>query len=78
MWRTKYGRYDVCFHFPEWYRMTQTEVDKLFSYILEASCAEEARLFRKLDCSAFCRELLCYFCGKFSPPSQSNDCVSDL
>ncbi|MEW8544942.1 MAG: hypothetical protein AB2693_15560 [Candidatus Thiodiazotropha sp.] len=55
------------FDIPKWYgpHMSKEEEQKLFRLIQEASCPQEARLFRKLDCSAFCVEEKCYFCGDF-------------
>ena len=50
------------FNIPDWYIMSDTEVKRLFRYILESTCPQEARLFRFLDCSAFCTVDTCYFC----------------
>ena len=49
---------------PEWYEqlMTKEEERKLLGYVMEASCVMEARLFRLLDCSAYCVESKCFFC----------------
>ena len=51
------------FIIPDWYEISKFEMDKLYAYLLEASSAEEANWFRFLDCSAFCREELCFFCS---------------
>lgn len=48
------------FHIPDWYEFSDFELRKLYSYIKEASCPQEARLFRILDCSAFCYEDKCF------------------
>ena len=40
--------------------MSKFEEEKLFKLIEEAMCAPEARLYRMLDCSAFCNELMCF------------------
>ena len=55
------------FKIPKWYGkiMSKFEEEKLFKLIEEASCAADARLYRMLDCSAFCNERRCYFCGNF-------------
>ena len=52
------------FVIPTTYEFSKTERERLYQYIQEASCHEEARLYRKLDCSAFCRIKYCYFCLK--------------
>lgn len=57
------------FNIPDWYVMCESEKEKLFRYIQEANCAQEARLFRILDCSAFCVEEKCFFCGGFAKQS---------
>lgn len=52
------------FLLPDWYVMSEVEEEKLIRYTEEASFAEEARVFRALDCSAFCvNEELCFFCS---------------
>ena len=55
------------FQIPSWYGeiISKQEKKKLWNCIMEASNAKEARLFRVLDCSAFCIEKKCYFCGEF-------------
>ena len=60
------------FEIPEWYEIKDVELRKLLDLIKEASCEQEARLFRMLDCSAFCDEENCYFCGDFSRRSGSH------
>ena len=52
------------FEIPEWYDISDVELRK--DLIKETSCAQETRLFRMLDCSAFCDEENCYFCGDCS------------
>ena len=54
------------FEIPEWYEIKDVELRKLLDLTKEGSCEQEARLFRMLDCSAFCDEENCYFCGDFS------------
>ena len=54
------------FEIPDWYLMSEREKDKLYSYVREAACVQEARLFRMLDCSAYCVEELCFLCGNFA------------
>lgn len=54
------------FRIPVWYEMSDFEQEKLYKYIKEASCPQEARLYRMLDCSAFCVEEKCFFCGEFA------------
>ena len=52
------------FRIPEWYLMTEKEENKLFKYIMDTQGNEnQARLFRAMDCSAFCDEQYCYFCA---------------
>lgn len=58
------------FEIPDLYQMPKGEKDKLYSYVIEATCAQEARLFRMLDCSAYCVEEQCFFCGNFSQQYQ--------
>ena len=60
------------FEIPEWYEIKDVELRKLLDLIKEASCEQEARLFRMLDCSAFCDEENCYFCRDFSRHSGSH------
>ena len=52
------------FDIPAWYEhmMSSEEEKKLIKYVMEASCVMEARLYRILDCSAFCMEKFCFFC----------------
>ena len=57
------------FEIPEWYDISDVELRKLLDLVKEASCA---RLFRLLDCSTFCDEENCYFCGDFSHRSGSH------
>ena len=45
--------------------MTKLEEDKLFKLIEEAYCAADARLYRIMECSAFCVESKGCFCGGF-------------
>ena len=54
------------FDIPKWYGkiMSKCEEEKLSKLIRESSCHADARLHRMLDCSAFCIEDKCYFCGK--------------
>ena len=52
------------FNIPDWYKFSEFELEKLFNYTKEASSAEEARWFRFLDCTAFCYEDKCFFCGE--------------
>ena len=54
------------FSIPEWYEMSDFEMKKLISIIKEASTFQEAQWYRFLDCSAFCVEEKCFFCGEFS------------
>ena len=54
----------IVFGIPESYEMSEFERKKLYNYVQEARSAQEARLFRILDCSAFCNEDKCYFCGE--------------
>lgn len=51
------------FDIPNAYVMSLSEEKRLYAYILETTCKEEANWFRLLDCSAFCREEDCYFCS---------------
>ena len=51
--------------------MSKVEENRLYSYILEASSANEANWFRFLDCAAFCRGELRYFCSKDAEGSHS-------
>lgn len=53
----------LIFGTPESYAMSKFEEDKLFSYLLEATSPQEAHWLRFLDCTAFCREELCFFCS---------------
>lgn len=56
------------FEIPSWYGkvMSQEEKTKLWNCIKEATCVEDARLNRVLDCSAYCVEEKCFFCGSFA------------
>ena len=56
------------FKIPQWYGdiMCQEEKEKLWNCIKEATCAKDARFLRVLDCSAYCVEGKCYFCGEFA------------
>ena len=58
------------FQIPAWYEMSEFELNKLYSYIKEATCAQEAQWYRFLDCTAFCVEDKCFFCGEHSEPRQ--------
>ena len=49
------------FGIPEWYLLTEKEEDKLFKYIIKTRNEDEARLFRAMDCSAYCDEQFCFF-----------------
>ena len=60
------------FEIPEWYDISDAELRKLLDLVKEASCAQEARLFRLLDYSAFCDEENCYLHGDFSRRSGSH------
>ena len=42
------------------YILSKSEKKRLFTYVQEASSPEEARLYRLLDCSAFCEDD-CFF-----------------
>ena len=50
------------FAIPEWYPMSDSELKKLVQNITEATCPQEARLYRILDCSAYCNGKDCFFC----------------
>ena len=52
------------FNIPTWYKFSDSELKKLYSYVKEASSIEEAQWFRFLDCAAFCNEDKCFFCGE--------------
>ena len=54
---------------PEWHEISDVETSKLVNLIKEASCEQEARLFRMLECSAYYDEEKGYFCGDFSQQS---------
>lgn len=62
----------VVYDIPDWYILSKEEESKLIGYLTEATCFQEARFFRFLDCSAFCVESQCFFCGDHSPP-QNNE-----
>ena len=49
------------FNIPTWYKFSDSELRKLYSYVKEASSIEEAQWFRFLDCAAFCNEDKCFF-----------------
>ena len=51
------------FLIPDWYIISAAELSRLFSYCIEASSADQANLFRELDCSAIYDERSCYFCS---------------
>ena len=38
------------------YILSKSEKKRLLAYVQEASCPEDARLYRLLDCSAFCED----------------------
>ena len=44
--------------------LSKIENERLYQYIQEASCYKADRLYRNLDCSAFCRIKDCHFCLK--------------
>lgn len=62
------------FGIPDRYVMSDIEEEKLFQLVCEASTRREARLYRMLDCSAFCREKLCYFCS--NPDKWCAECLA--
>lgn len=51
------------FAIPDWYLLSEKEENKLMNYIRDARNAQEARLHRFIDCSAFCDEQFCFFCS---------------
>ena len=53
----------LIFKIPETYVMSRFEEEKLYNYLLKATSRQEAHWFRFLDCAAFCREELCFFCS---------------
>ena len=55
------------FSLPIWYMPSTSEINRLFSYILNEDSESEARLARFLDCSAFCEGTDCFFCGLIRP-----------
>ena len=63
------------FGIPEWYLLSEKEENKLFKYIINTRNEDEARLFRAMDCSAFCEEQFCYFCATYWGDIQGQ-CVS--
>ena len=58
------------FWIPEWYVMSKREEDKLRKYIRDTRSQDEARMFRIMDCSAFCDERFCYFCASYEKDIQ--------
>ena len=50
------------FQIPKWYgpSISKEEEQRLFNLIQEASYPHEARMYRILECSAFCVEEKCY------------------
>ena len=54
------------FGIPRWYKMSRKEETKLFGYLLDSANVFEALMCRILDCSAFCDEDSCFFCGESS------------
>lgn len=53
------------FGIPEWYLLSEREENKLFKYIITTRNEDQARLFRAMDCSAFCDEQFCFFCAAY-------------
>lgn len=64
----KVKRVKAVFQIPDWYEMSDFELKKLLSYVKEASSVQEARWYRFLDCTAFCYEDKCFFCGAPARP----------
>ncbi|MEW8547233.1 MAG: hypothetical protein AB2693_27295 [Candidatus Thiodiazotropha sp.] len=54
------------FNIPEWYQISEFELEKLVGYIKEAASVQEAQWYRFLDCTTFCIEEKCFFCGEFA------------
>ena len=52
------------FQLPSWYIPSNSEVTRLASYLKSENSEDEARWARFLDCSAFCNEEDCFFCGE--------------
>ena len=46
---------------PNWYKFSDFELRKLYSYVRETSSIEEAQWFRFLDCATFCGKDKCFF-----------------
>ena len=55
------------FEIPETYEMSAYEESKLLRIIEEAKSVMNARVYRALDCSAFCFEDKCFFCSGGKP-----------
>ena len=55
------------FSLPKWYIPSITETVRLFDYVLNRDSESDARIARFLDCSAFCNEDDCFFCGHVKP-----------
>lgn len=55
------------FDLPKWYLPSPKETTRLFEYVLNEDTEGDARLARLLDCSAFCSEHDCFFCGQIKP-----------
>ena len=53
------------FGIPEWYILSDRAEAKLQKYLCEAPTHKDARMYRFLDCSAFCDEQFCYFCATY-------------
>lgn len=55
------------FELPNWYLPSETEINKLFTYVRNEGNIRRAKSARSLDCSAFCPGTDCYFCMDIYP-----------
>ena len=60
------------FQLPDWYLLSENEENKLFKYIESTRDSNEARLFRAMDCPAYCDEDYCFFCSAYWGDIQPN------
>ena len=55
----------VIFRIPDYYVIHETEFKRPVDIAFQAETQSDGRWYRFLDCSAFCREIDCYFCSNY-------------